>query len=250
MGYKFSSLVKYSETDENELLTTSDVAGYFQDCMAFHDRFSGMGTQYWRDRGAMWVITSWSIAIKRRPGLAEKIEIGTQTTDFTKVRGYREFMMRDENGELIAMALGKFALISPDDGTPVKITQEEIDAYGKSEPLGIPEDKAKILVPEDAVFGNPIEISHHHIDGNHHVNNITYMRLALRNCPEGFDPKYIRMSYHRQSLLGDALIPHYGAGKHETTGALKRDEQVCCAFYFSDEIPKECLAVFDKENNK
>ena len=68
--------------------------------------------------------------------------------------------------------------------------------------------------------------------------------------PEGFDPKYIRMSYHRQSLLGEVLIPHYGAGKHETTGALKRDEQVCCAFYFSDEIPEESLAVFDKENNK
>ena len=83
-----------------------------------------------------------------------------------------------------------------------------------------------------------------------HFPDPNFRAWVKENCPEGFDPKYIRMSYHRQSLLGDVLIPHYGAGEHETTGALKRDEQVCCAFYFSDEIPKECLAVFDKENNK
>ena len=206
MGYEFTSKIRYSETDQNKMLSIPHIADYFQDCTVFHDESVGMGMDYWYEQGAMWVMTSVKMLIFRRPKYSETVTTRTDAISCRKFIGLRNFTMRDENGKMLAAAFTKFALLSTKNGQPLRIPDEDGLRYGTSVPLPIEEEKSRIVLPEDAAAGEPIEIMRHHLDPNHHVNNTQYMNFAMNYLPEGFEPAVMRISFHRSANSQSARI--------------------------------------------
>jgi acyl-ACP thioesterase len=50
-------------------------------------------------------------------------------------------------------------------------------------------------------------VQEHHLDTNHHVNNVQYVRLALSTLPEGLTIRRLRIMYQKQARLGDQMLP-------------------------------------------
>ena len=243
MGYEFTSRIRYSECGQNEVLTYDHLADYFQDCTVFHDASVGMGMDYWAGKQEMWVLTAWKILVFDRPACGDLVTIRTDAIECKGFRGLRNFMMRDEEGRMLAAAHTKWALLSTVNGRPLKILPEEADLYGRTAPLPIEEEKDRIQVPEDAPCGEAIEVMPFYLDSNHHMNNAQYIKLIQGLIPEDFEIHTLRVSYHKSAALGDVMYPRIACTEHTILGTLETaDGEPYVIFEF-----KDCFSEADKK---
>ena len=96
--YTFDSRVRYSETDEEGRLTVTGIINYMQDCSTFHSEDVVVGVGYLGEHRRIWLLSSWQIVIDRYPRLGERLTVGTWHNDFKGIYGYRNFVLRDLDG--------------------------------------------------------------------------------------------------------------------------------------------------------
>lgn len=207
--YTFNSRIRYSETDEDKMLTVPKLIDYFQDCSTFQSEDSGAGLDYMEQIKMVWVVASWQLEIKRLPHLGERIVIGTLPYAFKSFLGYRNFCMMTEDGEVLCVANSLWSLLSTETGKPVNASQEMRDKFPLEERLEMNYAARKITLSEDRVKKESFVIEHQHVDANHHVNNGQYVNMAAKFLPAGFEKqvKSLRVEYKVQAHLGDVFVP-------------------------------------------
>lgn len=207
--YGFDSRVRYSEVDERQMLTTEAMVNYFQDCTTFQSEDNGRGVEYMRARHKAWMLSSWQIVIDRLPKLGEHIRISTWPYDFKAMFGYRNFMIQDADGVTLIKANSIWFLYDTDANRPLKVQEEDLKGYGigAEEPLAMPPAPRKIPVPAVYTEGDPVTVTAHHIDTNHHVNNAKYVEIAMEALPETTTLKELRVEYRKAAVVGDVMIP-------------------------------------------
>ncbi len=228
--YTFQSRIRYSETDKTGHLKLESLLDYFQDCSTFHSEDIGLGLDYCRDHHVVWVMSSWQIVVKRYPLMGEKVTIGTLPYEFKGFVGYRNFCMKDEQGEEIACANTIWSLLSTDTGKPAKPTERMLEGYQLEPKLPMEYAPRRIKIPESSTLGETITIKSYHLDTNQHVNNGQFIRIAMDSLEQDFHIIQLRAEYKKQVLLGDVLIPHISRtdeGRHVVV--LENGEgDICC----------------------
>lgn len=208
MIYEFDGRVRFSEIDASGYLKFDNFINYFQDCSTFQSEDLGIGVEYLREKKRVWVISFWQVDIIKYPKLADKIKIGTFAYDFKSFLGYRNFYMKDENGEYLAKATSIWAYLNTETMKPEKASDEDISIYGREDKLDMEYKPRKIVIPGDMKALDPIEVTAYHLDVNNHVNNGQYINMAA-SCLNGMDrPKGIRVEYRNQARLGDIIYPY------------------------------------------
>lgn len=206
--YSFESKIRYSELGEDGHLSLDGLVNYLQDCACFESEALGIGigTVYARKR--TWVLNFWQIVIDRYPVLGEKMTIATQACGSEKMFGTRNFMLTDERGEYIARAFSIWTLLDMERGRPRMVTPEDVEVYGTAEPLPMEQADRKIPVPrEGGIPQKAFLVQEYHLDTNHHVNNVQYVRIATAYVPKEARVRELRVEYKRQAVLGDELLP-------------------------------------------
>ena len=113
------------------------------------------------------------IHVERYPVLQEKIRVGTWAYDFKGSMGYRNIVIRDENGANIVQAASQWSYIDTDTLRPVRIEPEVGEAYPLAEKLpmeyaprkirlieGMEETDRRVVLPYQIDSNNYITISH------------------------------------------------------------------------------------------
>lgn len=206
--YEFDSRVRYSETDSEGKLTLAALINYFQDCSTFHSEDVGLGIEYLKERGLAWVLSSWQIVTERYPSMGEQVTIGTCPYDMKKFLGYRNFWMKDGQGNYVAKANTLWSLLDMKTGKPSTAAEDMATRYGLGEKLEMEYAPRKIAVPQGGVTQEPIIVKKHHIDTNHHVNNQQFVDMAMDFLPENFPVYQLRAEYKKQAFLEDILVPY------------------------------------------
>lgn len=204
--YHFDSIVRFSEVDHTRNITIPAIINYFQDCSIMQSEELGYGLSFLEKQKRGWILTGWHILIDRYPKAGEKITTSTWATSFKYFLGERNFCMRDENGDIIARANSLWLYMDMEKGQPAKPSDEEIDIYGKGEPLEMPEFTRRIEVPEDMKEVDRFPVRKYHIDINEHVNNCQYVQMALENCDEKREVRSIRVEYKKSAVYKDVMI--------------------------------------------
>lgn len=228
--YTFQSRIRYSETDKTGHLKLESLLDYFQDCSTFHSEDIGLGLDYCREHHVVWVMSSWQIVVKRYPLMGEKVTIGTLPYEFKSFVGYRNFCMKDEQGEEIACANTIWSLLSTDTGKPAKPDEKMLEGYKLEPKLPMEYAPRRIKVPENSTIGEAIVIKSHHLDTNQHVNNGQFIRIAMDSLEQNFHIIQLRAEYKKQVLLGDVLTPYISStdeGKHVVV-LENAERDVCC----------------------
>jgi len=207
--FTFESRVRYSETDENKLLTVPKLIDYFQDCSTFQSEDLGVGLSYMEQIQMVWVVASWQLEIKRLPHLGERIVIGTLPYAFKAFLGYRNFCMMTEEGEVLCVANSLWSLLSTQTGKPVNAPKDMMERYPIEEKLEMQYAGRKITLSADRCRQEAFVVEQQHVDANHHVNNGQYVSMAAKFLPLGFEEqvKSLRVEYKMQAYLGDVLVP-------------------------------------------
>lgn len=218
--YTFESRIRYSEVDYQEKLTLAGLLDYFQDCSTFQSEDLGVGLAYMREHGLVWVLNMWQIDIGRFPDLGESVVIGTAPYQMRGFLGYRNFSMTDKNGIQLAAANTIWSLLDMQTGKPVSVPQEISGAYRMEEKMDMEYMPRKITVPEKGCPKDKIVVAPHHLDTNRHVNNGSYVRMAMDYLPQNMTVKRLRAEYKAQAFLNDEIRPVVCCGDKIITVAL------------------------------
>lgn len=209
--YTFESRVRYSETDESGSLSVTGIMNYLQDCSTFQSEDLGVGIGYLSGKKKAWWLNSWQILVDRQPKLGERIRISTWPHAFKGIYGYRNFTITDQDGGYLVRADSCWFFYDLEQSCPARVTEDEIRGYGSLEQaLMLPPAPRKILLPEQCRDGQPVSVSHHHLDTNLHVNNAQYVAIAKELLPEPFMISQVRAEYKKAAVLGDVMYPKIG----------------------------------------
>lgn len=204
--YTFDSRIRYSEVDENGVLSLSSAINYMQDCSTFQSEDLGLGVEYLKKHGRVWLLHSWQLEIGRLPALAEKISVGTWACGFQGMYGYRNFVIDGESERLIK-AYSIWVFYDIDRKRPVKVTEEEVQSYGCHPPLDMEYAERKIAMPDGGEKREPFPVRQYQIDTNGHVNNGQYIRMAQEFVPHSLKTVSLRAEYRKSAVYGDIIYP-------------------------------------------
>lgn len=205
--YEFGGRVRYSEIDHTGKMTLPALINYFQDCSTFHSEEVGLGMGRLKADRKAWVLSYWQVIVDRYPKLGEHITTGTFPTEFKGLYGNRNFYMKGENGKQIACANSIWVFMDLEKGRPTRPAKEHIEPYGTEEPLDMPYEGRKILMPENCEEMEPFPVRRYHIDTNEHVNNCQYVQMALEVLPREMSVRQLRVDYKKSAVLGDIIYP-------------------------------------------
>mgnify|MGYP005784598733 FL=1 len=205
--YEFDSRVRYSEIDHRGTMTLPALINYFQDCCTFHSEEVGLGMERLKKEKKAWVLSYWQMIIERYPRMGEMITVGTFPTEFKGLYGKRNFYMKDGTGARIACANSIWVFMDLEKGRPAKPGADDIEPYGTEEPLDMPYEGRKIIMPEHCKDGEAFQVRKYHIDTNEHVNNCQYVQMALEMLPKDAAVRQLRVDYKKSAVLGDIIYP-------------------------------------------
>ncbi len=218
--YTFDSIVRYSEVDHREKLNILGVLNYFQDCSTLQSESLGAGVKTLHEKNLVWVISTWQIDVKRYPELGEKITIGTFPYKFKGFFGMRNFLIKDEKGDIIAMADTLWTLLNYREGKPERITEEILKGFDMEEQLPMESVKGRIMIPENMRQLDPIKVRMRHIDANMHVNNGKYVEMIMDEL-NITEPRRLRVEYRKQERLDEILTPYVHDDPERTVAIIK-----------------------------
>ena len=205
--YTFDSRIRYSEIDDQAMLTLTSLINYFQDCSTFQSEDLGVGVGYMAENNLAWVLASWQICIDRYPKLCERVTIGTKPYELKGFLGQRNFLMYDASGAAIAKANTIWSLIDISTGKPAMIPDKIKNAYPMEQREEMDYAPRKIAIPAGGVKAEAVTIERHHIDTNRHVNNQQFIEIAMEALPERFPVSQLRAEYKKQVFLHDVITP-------------------------------------------
>lgn len=210
--YEFTSRVRYTEVDKDCKMTMLSVLDYFQDCSVFHSEELHVGVDYLAEKKRAWVLNSWQVHFKKLPSLMEEIRIQTWPYEMKGFYGYRNFVLKDKEGNTLAYANSVWVHIDTETGRPVRIPDEIEEIYGLEPPLEIEVAERKIKLPEEFEEKECVDVLSSYIDSNQHMNNSKYVMAALEYLPTTFHVKEIRVEYKKAATLGDKIYPRVTKG--------------------------------------
>lgn len=208
--YSFKSRVRYSELNhQKEILDCSSIINYFQDCSTFQSEDLNRGLSYLQSNNRVWLLNSWHLQILHPAHLGDLITIGTWAHDYKGAYGYRNFILKDDNDKVLAVANSIWVYIDTESGRPVRIPKDYLitSGYGQEPAYPMEQTERKVEIPDNYTTYPSFTIIKSNIDSYNHVNNGQYIKLAEEYLPDHFMVNTLRVEYRAQAVLGSSIVP-------------------------------------------
>jgi len=215
--YSFKSRVRYSECDEKSHMTLSALVNYLQDSCTFQSESLNLGMKYCEDKRAAWVLSYWHIIIERFPKLGEEICISTWAYDFTRFMGYRNFIIKDKDEQVIAYANSLWVYVDTETGKLKRVDEEQKLLYSTEPAYPMEALSRKVEIPSEMEAKEAFKVQRFYIDSNQHVNNEKYILMAMEYLAKNSRINSVRVEYNHAAVLGDMIYPHVGIEDNKVT---------------------------------
>ena len=209
--YSFTSRVRYSEVDEDGMMSIAAVMRYMTDCAMFDSIAIDYDLNRLNDNDLGWYITEWQIRINKRPILGQDIVINTWAYRFRGMMGFRNFSIDTTDGERLVEADSMWVLMNLKTLKPANVPDDMADGFTSKSPIQRKWLSRKIPICDELlskVAGGEADYSFKvrqmHIDTNHHMNNSRYIEAAAE-CLDDTDISYIRASYKQVAYKDDIV---------------------------------------------
>lgn len=169
--------VRFDEATPSGGIRTSVLLRYAADVASYHSEQRGFDRRWYRDRGLAWLVRGVDLEVRQPIGYGDELIGTTEAVAARKVLARRRTEFRNGAGELAAVVLVDWALIS-DGGVPTRIPA------GLSIAFGMPDerfDPIRVRIPTpDGVpaVGLELAVRPQELDPMDHVNNAVYLDWA------------------------------------------------------------------------
>ncbi len=206
--YSYKNRVSYSKIDKDGVLSISNTVDAMQDGCMFHNSAAGHSALALLKKNRAWMVSSWHVIFIRRPSLDEEFNIDSWIYQMRGTFASWNYLMKDASGTTLAYADANWFYADPSTGKPVRIDEDERNAYTLSSPLDMCYASRKITCPVEPEYRYQLEVSPNYLDTNHHINNGQYIRLAVNALPIDLHVTELRAEYRLAAKFGDTLYVH------------------------------------------
>lgn len=213
--------VRFSECDRTQKLAYGNIVNYFQDCSNLQSKKIGRGSEFLKSRQRAWLIDFWQIIINDRPSAFDAIRVATWASGFKGFFGARNFTMKTETGEQLACANSYWVYLDTKTQRPVRVPQDEAEAYGIEEALPMENVGRKVAVPKETERIDTLTVREHHLDLYNHMNNGKYIEIACDYIPKDADVYQICCQYRKQARKDDVVGIYRAIEDNRITVVLK-----------------------------
>ncbi|MBF9018866.1 MULTISPECIES: acyl-[acyl-carrier-protein] thioesterase [unclassified Oceanispirochaeta] len=212
MYYSQSFKIRSSECDTSLKLSPAAVLDYFQEVAGRQCIPYGMGVpEIINKYGMTWVLSGMSVKFDSYPSWPEELQIETWPRTLKGFKAFRDFLMKDNSGNILARGSSVWALLDIKTRRPVKmdfvggIMPYDAERHAIEDPVLGRIPAAESFNQEEIVF----PVSPSDLDYNQHVNNIRYLIWLMTYL----DPAYskdselidLNIAFTGESRLGDDI---------------------------------------------
>ena len=197
------------QEDESTRATVQALAGYMQEAAGNHAAKLGLSIDRLGDEGVAWVLARMRVCPVSFPGVHERIEVETWPVCVEGLQFRRDFVVRNERGEILARAVSHWVVVSLAAHKVVRIPAFIADVALDNTVTAM--DDAKHRIPEtgEAYEACVFRARLADIDRNRHVNNVRYMEWVAESVPEpvrrGGELADLELMYKAESVHGDTV---------------------------------------------
>lgn len=154
----------------------------------------------------MWVLSRLEIKVEKFPKWGDRLQLFTGGRGAEKLFAFREFMVWDQDQQVVARAMSSWLLLhtetkriqKPDLVLPPKLFDPANAPVWQPEKVGV---KGELSAQEE------IQVRQSDLDLYHHVNNTSYIRWVENFLADaGFFPSQISINYLSECLSGDRVV--------------------------------------------
>lgn len=205
MIYSMKTRVGYSEISSEGYMTAGDIVDALQDCSNFQSQDIGVGLEYLISEKRAWLLNSWQIIFDKPMQMGDEIEVSTWAYKFDKLFGYRNFMIKDKEGNECVRANSTWFMVDLNTFCPCRLTDKDVEKYELSPRIDMEYKPRKIKFPSDMETIDTIRVHRYHIDTNGHMNNAWYVKIAMEYIDDPDKVREIRVEYRASAKLNDIV---------------------------------------------
>ncbi len=180
-AYETEMAVSTFDVDRYNRLKISSILKYNQEIGEIHINEFGTSSNKMRDEGLSFIFTKIKILIHSLPISEQKIKLTTWCSELKGVRFYRNYIISDENGQILTETKAELAVLNLAERKIVRPSEikgfndflyntDLINGCEKPQKLPVPENFEKTLLRQTK-FSD--------IDYNGHINNTVYADISL-----------------------------------------------------------------------
>lgn len=179
------------------------------------------------------LLASRQVDIIRVPQLRETLTISTGIYECKPLFGFRNDIIRDEQGAPCYVSYSQGAFIDLQTAKLSPLPQPMIDSLTMDEkyPMEYCDRRVRLPKTEPQVCA-AVTVMRDDIDYNHHMNNCCYIRIAAELLPLDFQPRRVRVEYKVAARLGEVLTPLLYTDEGKYYVELRCDRGTCTLMSF------------------
>lgn len=241
-----------ADMDTRYRMTPNAVLLYYQDCWARYMSCLHLAAFDVVKQNRIWVITEFNAWFEQQTALwSDEIQVTVWNSEVGALRLYAEFRVHRADGVEVAHGYGCWTLLDTEAHrlAPMTPFQPQIPVL----PEVTSETHKKRRFPTD---GTPLQQIEHRVnpinlDFNGHVNNRTYLSIAMQTVSADFAQnrqlRSLTIRWLRETFLGDTLICRmYDTANNTYLHVISKDDMPVAQIY-SELATRTSQAVIDSE---
>ena len=162
-----------------------------------------------------WILLSWKVKVNKRPLINDTVSVKTWSRLIDKFYAYRDFEVRNQYNEVIAIITSKWVFVDIDKGKLIKVSEEVAESYKTETENAVFKEKDLERLSEPKEYSSSIlfKITRNMIDINKHLHNIYYLDIAKEALPEeiafGNELNNFEIMYKKEIKLGEIVKAFY-----------------------------------------
>jgi acyl-ACP thioesterase len=175
--------INWFDADCTGRLTLTSLCGFLEETAWRHANHLGFGWSETNDKGFVWVVLRLQMQIDEWPLWNQTIRVITWHRGIDKIMAYRDFLVEDMKGRVLARVVSTWLVLDMTSRRPVRpeIAKDAL-SHGLTE-SALPHDADKLSIPAN---GSPLAqytVSFPDIDLNEHANHVRYPEWVMRFLP-------------------------------------------------------------------
>ena len=168
--------VRFGNVDQSDRLTLGGIFSFFQEAALSHAADLGVGREALERLGQAWILSRFSLFVRRRPAYGETVQVSTWPRSWEKLFALRDYEIRDASGAAVVCGRAGWLVLDMEKRIPLRIQpiadalppNEGIDAFPASPAALGPAANLTKTAERRALYSD--------IDYNGHVNNARYIQ--------------------------------------------------------------------------
>ena len=201
-----------------------------EDVACLHSASVGYGVFEIETKKRVWMLLDWKIKIIKRPIYNDEIKAETWSRKIERLYAYRDFQLKDKEGNIIAIGTSRWIFVDTDKRRPVRLTEDIAILYESEFDKNVFEEEMEDIKCEDYLFKKEYYIQRRDIDLNEHMHNLSYLDMAYEILPEDIYKNKIfdnvRIIYKKEIIYGERVECYYTEENNKYIITAKSEDKI------------------------